>query len=70
MIQEYNVRVEIRNRLAEEANKVLDQLNHAASQAAADRLKAVHDKLIELLRAQEGELNAINAEITSLATEL
>ncbi|MFC1964123.1 hypothetical protein ACFLV1_01940 [Chloroflexota bacterium] len=70
LIWEYNVRVEVRNQLAAEANKVRDEHNQATSQSTADRLKAVHDKLIELIEAQEAELSKINAEITSLATEL
>jgi hypothetical protein len=70
LIREYNVRVEIRNHLAAEANEVRDEYNLATKQSTADRLKAVHDKLKELIEVHEAELNKISAELRGLATEL
>ena len=67
--EEYNVRVDIRNQVAAEDRKVVDEHNQATNQSMADKLLAVHNKLIELIEAQEAELNMIKAEISSLATK-
>jgi len=69
LVREYNIRVTIRNQMAAEANKVREEHNQATNQTTADKLKAVHDKLTELLEAQEAGLNNIKAEINSLATK-
>ncbi|MFC1914038.1 hypothetical protein ACFLXF_02055 [Chloroflexota bacterium] len=70
LVREYNVRVEIRNNINDEANEVAKEYNQATSPQVADRLKAVFDKLVELREAQEAELSKINAELKGLATEL
>lgn len=70
LVQEYNVRVEIRNKINDEANEVAKEHNQATSQQAADKLKAVFDKLVEIKEEQEAELNQINAELRGLATAL
>ena len=70
LVREYNIRVDIRNQIAEESNEVLVEHNQSTSQSAADKLKAVFDKLQELMAQQEAELNNLLAEIDSLATEL
>ncbi|MFC1961447.1 hypothetical protein ACFLWN_00140 [Chloroflexota bacterium] len=70
LIQEYNVRLGIRNELADEANRVRDEHNQSTSQSAADKLKAVHDELIELVRQHEDGLNDVMAEIDRLAKVL
>ena len=69
LVREYNVRVSVRNQIAAEDREVVDEHNNAANQSTADKLKAVHDKLVELIEAQEAELNKIKAEIDSLATK-
>jgi hypothetical protein len=68
LVREYNIRVGIRNQIAAEANKVIEEHNKATSQSEVDKLEAVHSKLLELIEAQEAELNRIKAEIDSLAT--
>ena len=70
LVREYSVRVDIRNQLADEANKVIEEHNQATNQSTADKLKAVYDKLIELIKAREAELNNIESEIDGLATKL
>ncbi|MFC1941664.1 hypothetical protein ACFLWU_00405 [Chloroflexota bacterium] len=70
LFDEYNVRVDMRNQLAAEANEVREEHNRATSQAEVDKLEAVHDKLAELIEAQEAEMNSIHAEIDKLATRL
>jgi Skp family chaperone for outer membrane proteins len=70
LVREYNVRVGIHNEIVDEANEVREEHNQATDQNTADRLKAVHDKLIELMEAQEAEMNSIHAEINGLATKL
>ena len=68
LIREYNIRVGIRNQIAAEDREVVDEHNQATSQSTADKLKAVHDKLMELIEQQEVELNSIKSEIKGLAT--
>jgi predicted small secreted protein len=68
--KEYNIRVEIRNNINNEANKVVDLHNNSSSQTQADKYKAVYDKLVELRTEQENILNNIMAQINSLATVL
>jgi outer membrane murein-binding lipoprotein Lpp len=70
LIREYNIRVCIHNEIAAEDREVVDEHNQATSQSTAGRLKAVHDKLMELIEQQETELNNIKSEITGLATQL
>ena len=70
LVKEYNVRVAIRNQIAAEDRAVVAEHNQAANQQTADKLKAVHDKLVELLRAQEADLNKIISEINGLASVL
>jgi len=68
LFREYNVRVGIHNEIVDEVNEVRDEHNQATNQSTADKLEAVHNKLIELMEAQEAEMNSIKAEINSLAT--
>ena len=70
LIREYNIRVDIRNQIAEESKEALVEHNQSTNQQTADKLKAVYDKLQELIGQQEAELNNLLAEINSLATEL
>ncbi len=70
LVKEYNVRVEIRNQIAAEANEVIEEHNQATNQTTADKLKAVYDKLVEVRDKQEAEMNNIHDEINGLATEL
>ena len=70
LVREYNVRVGIINQIVAEANEVREEHNKASDQQTADKLKAVHDKLIELMEQQEAEMNNLLAEINRLATEL
>ncbi len=70
LVREYNVRVGIINQIVAEANEVRDEHNQATNQPTADKLKAVYDKLIELIEQQEAEMNNLLAEINGLATEL
>ncbi len=57
--KEYNVRVEFRNQLNNEANKALAENNYA-----------LYEKLVELRTAQETELNNIMSQINQLATQI
>ncbi len=66
--EEYNIRVAIHNDIVAEDKGVVAEHNRATNQAAADRLKAVHDKLVEILQKQEAEMNDIMSNINSLAT--
>jgi phage shock protein A len=59
LITEYNVRVEMRNRLEVEANAALGQGNNS-----------LYSKLVELRTEQETELNNIRAQYEALATKL
>ncbi|MFC1918323.1 hypothetical protein ACFLXH_06715 [Chloroflexota bacterium] len=70
LIREYNLRVGIRNQLADEANRVRDEHNQSTNQSTVDKLKAVHDELIELIRQQEEEINRTMVEVTQLARVL
>jgi outer membrane murein-binding lipoprotein Lpp len=69
-IREYNVRVTIRNEIAAADRDIVTQHNQSTSPAEADRLEAVHDKLVELIEQQEAELNDLMARITKLAAAL
>jgi uncharacterized protein YoxC len=70
LVREYNIRVGIRNEIAAEDGEVVDEHNQATSQSTADKLKAVHDKLMELIEQQEADLNNIKSEIERLAAQL
>jgi Skp family chaperone for outer membrane proteins len=70
LVREYNLRIGIHNDIVDEANAVLDEYNQATKQATADKLEAIYEKLVELVEAQEAELNEIASEIDGLATEL
>ncbi len=69
LVREYNLRVVIRNQLAAEANTVRDEHYQETNQILADQLAAVHDKLMELIEAQEAEIEDIGANINSLANK-
>ncbi len=69
LVREYNIRIGIRNQIAAEDREVVTEHNRATNQSTADKLEAVHSKLIELIEAQEAEMNEIKAEIDSLATK-
>lgn len=49
---------------------MIEEHNRATNQQTADKLKAVYDKLKELLDEQEAQMNNIHAEIKGLATAL
>jgi hypothetical protein len=68
--KEYNIRVDVRNQINNEVNKVAALHNNASSQAEADKYKAVYDKLVELRTAQEATLNDLMNKIQNLATPL
>ena len=70
LVREYNTRVGIRNQIAAEDNKVIEEHNKATDPATAERLEAVHNKLVELLKQQEAALNNVMSEINKLATPL
>ncbi|MFC2065530.1 hypothetical protein ACFLUO_00750 [Chloroflexota bacterium] len=70
LVKEYNIRIEIRNQIAAEDRKVVEEHNQATSQNTADKLMAVHQKLSGLIEAHETELNNIKSKIDGLATEL
>ena len=70
LVKEYNVRIGIHNQIVDEANEVLAEYNRATDQNTADKKEAVYNKLTELIKAQEAELNNIHAEINRLATKL
>ena len=67
LIREYNIRVGIRNDLATEDKAVIEEHNQTNNPQTAEKLKAVHDKLVELVEQQEAELNNLMNEINSLA---
>ncbi len=70
LFREYNVRVDIHNDIVDEDKEVVDEYNRASNQSTADKLEAVHKKLIKLIEAQEAEMDNIKSEIDGLATEL
>jgi len=70
LVREYNTRVGFRNQIAAEDNKVIEEHNQATDPATAERLEAVHNKLVELLKQQEAALNDVMSEINKLATPL
>jgi outer membrane murein-binding lipoprotein Lpp len=69
LVREYNIRVVIRNQMADEANAVRDEYNQETNHILADQLAAVHDKLIELIETQEAEIEDIGASINNLANK-
>jgi outer membrane murein-binding lipoprotein Lpp len=70
LVREYNTRVGFRNQIAAEDNKVIEEHNRATDPTTADKLEAVHNKLVELIKQQEAALNNLMNEITRLATPL
>lgn len=70
LIREYNTRVAIHNDIVAEDKEIIAAHNQATNQATADKLKAVHDKLVELIEQQRAVLNSIEAEINKLAKPL
>ena len=70
LVQEYNVRVSLRNALAGEVNAAADKYNNASTQSERDKWLALHDELKDLQVAQETILNNIKAQINGLATVL
>jgi len=70
LFREYNVRVGIHNDIVGEDHKVVDEFNRTSNPSTQDKLEAVHQKLVELMEAQEAEMNNILAEINGLATKL
>lgn len=69
LVREYNIRVGVRNQLAAEANAIRDEYNQETNHILADQLAAVHDKLIELIEAQEAEIEDVGASINDLANK-
>ncbi|OGO29888.1 MAG: hypothetical protein A2Z29_05665 [Chloroflexi bacterium RBG_16_56_11] len=66
-IWEYNIRVTLRNQLAEEANKAGDLHNNSSNQSEADTYLVLYNKLIALKVDQETALNQLMNGITRLA---
>jgi predicted nuclease with TOPRIM domain len=69
LVNEYNVRVGILNELAAEDREVVKEHNQATDPQTAGELEAVHDKLVELIKAQENELYEIEFQINGLSTK-
>jgi outer membrane murein-binding lipoprotein Lpp len=69
LVREYNIRVVIRNQIAAEDREVVEEHNQATNPTTADKLKAVHEKLMELIEAQEDEIKDIGDRINSLANK-
>jgi DNA repair exonuclease SbcCD ATPase subunit len=67
LVREYNVRVGIHNDLAAEDRAVVEEHNQTTNPQTADKLKAVHDKLVELIEQQQADLNNLMNEINGLA---
>ena len=67
LIREYNIRVGIRNDLATEDRAVIEEHNQTTNPQTAEKLKAVHDKLVELIEQQQADLNNLMNEINGLA---
>jgi hypothetical protein len=70
LVREYNTRVEFHNNLAAEDREIIDEYNRTTSQTEADKLEAVHNKLVELIEQQQDKLNDIQTEIYGLAVKL
>lgn len=70
LVREYNIRVGIHNQIVAEDGAVVDEHNQATNPATQDKLFAVHQKLDELIKAQQAEMKNIQAEIDGLATRL
>ena len=70
LIWEYNTRVDIHNQIVAEDSKVVEELSRVTNQNTAEKLEAVHDKLSELIKAEQAEMSRIKSEIGGLATVL
>lgn len=70
LVKEYNVRVGIHNQIVDKDREVIDEHNRATNQTTAEKLEAVHDKLVELIKEQQAEMNRIMTEINRLAIQL
>ena len=70
LVREYNIRVGIHNTIAAADREVIEEHNQATNQQTADKLKAVHEKLVELIEQQQAELNNLMNELNSLAKVL
>ena len=69
LVNEYNVRVVIRNQISHDADEVFADYQQETNPTTRDKLKAVYDKLIELRDQHEAKLNEIRAEFEGLATK-
>jgi hypothetical protein len=69
-IKEYNVRVGVRNTLANETNQAMNLYNNSANQVEADKYLLLYNKLVELKTAQETLLLQLKAQIDGLAAKL
>ena len=70
LVWEYNVRVDVHNQIVAQDGEIVEEHNRATNQSEAEKLEAVHDKLSELIKEQQAEMNRIKSEIDVLATEL
>ena len=68
LVREYNVRVEIINRIIAEDQAVVDEYNSSSNPSERGKLGAVHDMLEELILSQEADLLTIEDTINDLAT--
>jgi len=69
LVREYNIRVGIIRDIHEEVKEVAKEHDQSTNQTAADKLKAVYDKLVEVRDQQDAELQNVKSEINGLATK-
>jgi len=67
--REYNIMVDVISMTLAEAQEVAKEHDQATNQSTADKLKAVYDKLVELMDKQEAEMKRIESEWSGLATK-
>jgi len=67
--REYNVRVGIIKEIDAEDREVIEEHNRSTDPVTADRLKAVHEELVELIEMQQAELSRIETEINGLSNK-
>lgn len=68
LVREYNIKIGFHNTLAAEDREVVEEHNQSTSPQVAEKLEAVHNKLVELIEQQQADLNNLMTEINSLAT--
>lgn len=70
LVREYNITIEFHNTLAAEDREVIEEHNQSTNPQVAEKLEAVHNKLVELIEQQQDDLSSLMDEINKLAKKL